>query len=188
MPRADRTRHTRPRPRVSVPSRPSRYLDRTSPRQSCGRDHAGALRVITRAEVAEEYNGLTHNCDDHGYGYGDSRTVLLNVVQGSAFGGFRRSRRVHNDDKRRAILILLGDEEWSTWSNRAIAPVSVSPDMVNRLRTSLKQAVSREPTPPSTARWRSWAPPPVRSSAPPRSGPSALTGGEAPGPPRQQSA
>ena len=100
MPRADRTRHTRPRPRVSVPSRPSRYLDRTSPRQSCGRDHAGALRVITRAEVAEEYNGLTHHCDDHGYGYGDSRTVLLHVAQGSAFGRIRRSHRVHNVAKR----------------------------------------------------------------------------------------
>jgi len=71
----------RPRPHQEATfSRASRYLDRAGPRQSCGRDHAGALRVITRAEVAKEDNALTHHCDDQGYDYGDNRAVSLHIA------------------------------------------------------------------------------------------------------------
>jgi len=48
---------------------------------------------------------------------GDRREALLWSVQANATHGLRRS----NLDKRRAVLALLEDQEWRTWSDREIA-------------------------------------------------------------------
>jgi hypothetical protein len=47
-----------------------RYLDRARLRHCCGRDHPGATRVNAGAEVAEEDNGLTHDCYNQGHDHG----------------------------------------------------------------------------------------------------------------------
>jgi ParB-like chromosome segregation protein Spo0J len=48
---------------------------------------------------------------------GTRRDAILNSVGANASHGLRRT----NADKRRAVSILLHDEEWSTWSNREVA-------------------------------------------------------------------
>jgi hypothetical protein len=48
---------------------------------------------------------------------GGRREAILNSVGTNTNHGLRRT----NADKRRAVSILLEDEEWSTWSNREIA-------------------------------------------------------------------
>jgi len=48
---------------------------------------------------------------------GGRREAILNSVGTNTNHGLRRT----NADKRRAVSILLADEEWSTWSNREIA-------------------------------------------------------------------
>lgn len=48
---------------------------------------------------------------------GDVRKAILHSVAANAAHGLRRT----NDDKRRAVLTLLEDEEWSAWSDREIA-------------------------------------------------------------------
>jgi hypothetical protein len=55
--------------------------------------------------------------------------------------GLRRT----NEDKRRAVVTLLNDEEWSGWSNREIArKCGVSDPFVMQIRSSLL-TVSSEP-------------------------------------------
>jgi hypothetical protein len=48
---------------------------------------------------------------------GTRRDAILHSVGANARHGWRRT----NEDKRRAVLTLLGDAEWSLWSNREIA-------------------------------------------------------------------
>lgn len=48
---------------------------------------------------------------------GTQRDAILFSVGANASHGLRRT----NDDKRRAVLTLLNDPEWSSWSNREIA-------------------------------------------------------------------
>lgn len=48
---------------------------------------------------------------------GDRRRAILHSVAANAAHGLRRS----NADKRRAVMTLLEDDEWSQWSNREIA-------------------------------------------------------------------
>ena len=48
---------------------------------------------------------------------GDRRAAILHSVAANSAHGLRRT----NDDKRRAVLTLLEDAEWSTWSDREIA-------------------------------------------------------------------
>jgi hypothetical protein len=50
--------------------RSSGYLDRAGSRHRCGGDHAARIWAITRAEVAEENNALTHNGDNQGHDHG----------------------------------------------------------------------------------------------------------------------
>src|SRR6476619_7263015 len=45
---------------------------------------------------------------------GDRRDAILHSAGANAIHGLRPT----NEDKRRAVTILLGDEEWNTWSNR----------------------------------------------------------------------
>ncbi len=65
---------------------------------------------------------------------GTRRDAVLYSVGANALHGLRRT----NADKRRAVITLLEDGEWSGWSDRKIArQCGVSHDFVNRLRKSL---------------------------------------------------
>lgn len=62
---------------------------------------------------------------------GTQRDAILYAVGANAKHGLRFTR----EDKRRAVLTLLEDDEWSQWSDREIARrCGVSPDTVGRLR------------------------------------------------------
>ncbi|ARV58924.1 hypothetical protein BZZ01_10010 [Nostocales cyanobacterium HT-58-2] len=65
---------------------------------------------------------------------GSRRDALLYSVGANANHGLRRS----NADKRRAVEIMLRDEEWNHWSNREIAKrCSVSEFMVRQMREAI---------------------------------------------------
>lgn len=65
---------------------------------------------------------------------GTQRDAILFSVGANAAHGLPRS----NEDKRRAVLRLLEDEEWRTWSNRKIADVCrVSHPFVGDIRAEL---------------------------------------------------
>lgn len=66
---------------------------------------------------------------------GTRRDAVLHAVGANAAHGLRRT----NEDKRRAVAMLLGDAEWAQWSDSEIARrCAVSPDMVHaQRRTSL---------------------------------------------------
>ncbi len=62
---------------------------------------------------------------------GTQRDAVLFSVGANASHGLRRT----NDDKRRAVMVLLNDPEWSGWSDREIArQCGVSPSFVGGLR------------------------------------------------------
>lgn len=64
---------------------------------------------------------------------GSRRDAVLFSVGANADHGWRRS----NDDKRRAVLALLNDSEWASWSDREIARrCYVSAPFVGQLRPS----------------------------------------------------
>ena len=72
---------------------------------------------------------------------GSRRDAILYSVGANQAHGLRRS----NADKRKAVMTLLGDEEWSQWSNREIGRrCGVSPEFVNRLRKSSLPTVGSE--------------------------------------------
>lgn len=78
-----------------------------------------AWRRIGRAEIPTEIR------------QGDRRRAILHSVAANSAHGLRRT----NDDKRRAVLTLLEDAEWSQWSDREIARrCAVSPSFVGSLR------------------------------------------------------
>lgn len=65
---------------------------------------------------------------------GDRRAAVLHAARANADHGLRRT----NADKRRAVLALLEDEEWSQWSDREIArQCRVSPSTVAAVKESL---------------------------------------------------
>lgn len=65
---------------------------------------------------------------------GTRRDAILHSVGANETHGLRRT----NDDKRRAVLTLLGDTEWSKWSDGEIAKrCAVSREYVNRLRPTV---------------------------------------------------
>ncbi|MCJ2074231.1 hypothetical protein MKK68_00955, partial [Methylobacterium sp. E-016] len=65
---------------------------------------------------------------------GSLRDAILHSAGANATHGLRRS----NADKRRAVLILLEDDEWSTWADREIARrCAVDNKTVARLREEL---------------------------------------------------
>lgn len=62
---------------------------------------------------------------------GDRRRAILHSLAANSRHGLRRT----NEDKRRAVTVLLEDEEWSQWSNREIARrCAVSESLVRSLR------------------------------------------------------
>lgn len=65
---------------------------------------------------------------------GDKRDAMLYAVGANAEHGLRRT----NADKRRAVELLLGDAEWTKWSDREIAKrCVVSHSFVSEARSSL---------------------------------------------------
>lgn len=65
---------------------------------------------------------------------GTKRDAILYSCGANARHGLRRT----NEDKRRAVLALLHDDEWTLWSDREIARrCDVSHDLVNRARKSI---------------------------------------------------
>ncbi len=70
---------------------------------------------------------------------GTRRDAVLFSVGANNAHGMRRT----NADKRRAAETLLKDEEWSQWSNEAIAAAcAVHPDYVQRLRRAAAEATT----------------------------------------------
>jgi hypothetical protein len=66
---------------------------------------------------------------------GNKRDAILFSVGVNSAHGLRRT----NEDKRRAVLRLLEDEEWGQWSDREIARrCNVGPPLVAELRPHLK--------------------------------------------------
>ena len=65
---------------------------------------------------------------------GTRRDAMLHSFGANATHGLRRT----NDDKRRAVVAMLSDPDWSQWSNRQIAKVcGVSPGMVDQARSAM---------------------------------------------------
>ncbi len=65
---------------------------------------------------------------------GTRRDAVLYAVGANASHGVRRT----NEDKRRAVMTLLNDEEWGKWSDREIArKCMVSNNFVSTLRTPI---------------------------------------------------
>jgi hypothetical protein len=72
------------------------------------------------------------------------RTARCDPAQRRRQRGLRRT----NADKRRAVLMLLEDEEWSAWADREIARrCAVSDRFVNGLRADFTANIRSEPAP-----------------------------------------
>jgi hypothetical protein len=70
---------------------------------------------------------------------GTQRDAILFSVGANASHGLRRT----NEDKRRAVMTLLNDPEWSTWSSEAIAKAcAVSPRTVSGMRISANAEIA----------------------------------------------
>ena len=76
---------------------------------------------------------------------GTKRDAILYSVGANAAHGLPRT----NADKRRAVTMLLEDEEWATWSNREIASrCAVDEKLVRRMRDELSAAKPQMQEPP----------------------------------------
>jgi N6-adenosine-specific RNA methylase IME4 len=74
---------------------------------------------------------------------GTRRDAVLYSVGANSSHGLRRT----NEDKRRAVLMLLEDSEWTRWSDNAIAEkCGVSHPFVGRIRSSLVTVTSEPRT------------------------------------------
>lgn len=81
------------------------------------------------------------------------QTIDANVHAGTArdaqLFGLKQDGQANVDSRRRAMLALLNDSEWSQWSNRRIAAhVGVSPTSVAKYRHSLNSNDSQMSLPP----------------------------------------
>lgn len=73
---------------------------------------------------------------------GTQRDAILFSAGANSLHGLRRS----NGDKRKAVLMLLGDAEWGVWSDNAIAKqCGVSSNFVGTVRRSLSSDESEKP-------------------------------------------
>ena len=74
---------------------------------------------------------------------GDRRRAILHSVAANSAHGLRRT----NEDKRRAVMTLLEDAEWSTWTDSEVARrCAVSHTFVAKMREALTCNVSSEAT------------------------------------------
>lgn len=95
------------------------FFDGTDYWLSDGYHRLTASRCLERSEIVAEVH------------QGTRRDAVLHSVGANATHGYPRS----NADKRRAVLTLLKDDEWSQWSDREIARRSaVGPPLVARIR------------------------------------------------------
>ena len=84
-----------------------------------------------RLEAAKKSGSLTIAVDLQP---GTRRDAILHSVGANAIHGLRRS----NADKRRAVLILLSDPQWSQWSNNEVAKrCGVAEGLVRKLKEEL---------------------------------------------------
>lgn len=101
-----------------------------------GADHwlaDGFHRLLARLDLSE--NPAEEEIDTEIIA-GSQRDAILYAVGANASHGMRRS----NDDKHRAVGILLADREWSKWSDREIARrCFVSHPLVASIRSSLEE-------------------------------------------------
>ncbi len=82
---------------------------------------------------------------------GTQRDAILHAVGANAAHGLRRS----NADKRKAVLIMLEDTEWSQWSNREIArQCGVDEKLIRRLRDSLSAAKPQTDSQPQVVKYK----------------------------------
>jgi hypothetical protein len=89
------------------------------------------------AHLAAEATGI--DCDVY---EGSQRDAILYSLKANAHHGLRRS----NEDKKKAVMTLLNDAEWSAWSSRDIGKAcGVSHDFVARLKSSLSSDDSDKP-------------------------------------------
>ncbi|MDJ0572172.1 MAG: hypothetical protein QNJ53_24450 [Pleurocapsa sp. MO_192.B19] len=71
---------------------------------------------------------------------GTLREAILDSVAVNASHGLRRT----NADKRRAVMTLLEDEEWSIWSNRKIAKAcKVTEGLVRKLKKEIEKDIEQ---------------------------------------------
>jgi len=71
---------------------------------------------------------------------GSRRDAVLYAVGANATHGLRRT----NEDKRKAVAVLLADPEWAAYSDRELARIAgVSHDFVNRMRRDLVTAAAQ---------------------------------------------
>ena len=84
-----------------------------------------------RLEAAKKSGSLTISVDLQ---QGTCRDAVLHSVGANAIHGLRRS----NADKRRAVLTLLSDPQWSLWSNNEVAKrCGVAEGLVRKLKEEL---------------------------------------------------
>lgn len=87
-----------------------------------------------RYEAAQKAKFRTFECEVK---QGTQRDAILHSVGANSTHGLRRT----NSDKRRAVEVLLRDQEWSQWSDREIARrTGVSDRFVNNLRKEVPTA------------------------------------------------
>lgn len=116
-------------------------------------DYAEAMRCGTKFPPLTVYHdGATYWLADGFHRYHAHRLIESEDVQADVIAGTRREailysasanathgQRLTNADKRKAVLMLLQDKEWSQWSDRAIAAhCHVTHPFVAKLREELR--------------------------------------------------
>lgn len=122
-------------------------------------DYAEAMRCGTKFPPMTVYHdGATYWLADGFHRYHASRLIEVNDVQVDVITGTLREailysasanathgQRLTNADKRKAVMMLLQDKEWSQWSDRAIAThCNVTHPFVAKLREELKPKEKQE--------------------------------------------
>lgn len=86
---------------------------------------------------------------------GTLREAILFSVGTNAHHGLRRS----DDDKRKAVRLVLEDTEWGQWTDRRIAEVTnTSPSFVGKVRASLAPSVHVDTSEPGQVSTKTHAP------------------------------
>ena len=133
---------------------PRAKLDRTTIREYAEAMEQGAAFPA----VVVFYDGQEYWLADGFHRYKAAKRLKLEVLRADVKQGTRRDAvlysagvnashglRRSNDDKRRAVMTLLDDEEWQGWSDQKIARwCKVSQPFVSKLRSSLKTVISDE--------------------------------------------
>lgn len=122
-------------------------------------DYAEAMRCGTKFPPLTVYHdGANYWLADGFHRYHAHRLIEVNEVQVDVITGTQREailysasanathgQRLTNADKRKAVMMLLQDKEWSQWSDRAIAiHCNVTHPFVARLRDELKPKEKQE--------------------------------------------